>query len=369
MPRARPASSTAFLWITGSGDGAKSDPLLTAVSDRAGIYAAALTDVPNQPLYGGRKEDALLAYTIEQYRRTGDREWPALFPMVRAAVAGMDCLVAWSAEHGAPVERFVIGGASKRGWTTWLAAAHDSRVEALVPVVFDMLNFTAQVAWAERAYGAQSSKIEDYTKLGLTEKLDEPRMRDLRRWIDPFHVVERITQPKLIVIGTNDPYWVVDSIRHYWSSLKGERLVVQVPNGTHHLSGRVESSIAVFVRRIVRREPLPRFDWRGGAAPRLSWVSVPKEVRIWSADSTTRDFRDAKWRVLNRVTALTGDGLTIEAKRPYSGYRAYLAQARFSDSSGILDLWSEVFVVPEWPVVNGRNHSSSVAREPIITVP
>ena len=35
------------------------------------------------------------------------------------------------------IEKFVVSGGSKRGWTTWLVGIVDPRVMAIVPVVID----------------------------------------------------------------------------------------------------------------------------------------------------------------------------------------------------------------------------------------
>src|SRR6266487_256033 len=118
----------AFLYITGDGRGTSSLPLLQTLAGRAGAIAAVVTRVPNQPLYDGRKEDALIAYTFDQYQKTGDETWPLLFPMVKSAMRAMDTVQAFvDKEQHQKVERFVVGGASKRGWTTWLTAAVDGR--------------------------------------------------------------------------------------------------------------------------------------------------------------------------------------------------------------------------------------------------
>lgn len=39
------------------------------------------------------------------------------------------------------VEKFLVSGASKRGWTAWLVGGVDDRVVAIAPIVMDMLNF------------------------------------------------------------------------------------------------------------------------------------------------------------------------------------------------------------------------------------
>lgn len=119
-----------------SGDHNTQHSTLQMLAERAGAIVSELTRVPNQPLYHGRREDALLAYTFDQYLRTGDETWPALFPMTKSVIRAMDTVQAWASEyHQQDIRKFVIVGASKRGWTAWLTAAVDSRVVAIAPIV------------------------------------------------------------------------------------------------------------------------------------------------------------------------------------------------------------------------------------------
>ena len=47
----------------------------------------------------------------------------------------------------------MLSGASKRGWTTWLVGAVDKRVQALIPIVLDAINFVAVEKHQWRSYG------------------------------------------------------------------------------------------------------------------------------------------------------------------------------------------------------------------------
>src|SRR5690348_15601678 len=107
--------------------------------------------------------------------------------MVKSAVRGMDTEEAFALKQfGVKIERFVVSGASKRGWTTWLTAAVDPRVKGIAPMVIDTLNMKAQTQWAEQMYGRQSEEIKDYVELHLTERLDDQATTQLRSWIDPY---------------------------------------------------------------------------------------------------------------------------------------------------------------------------------------
>jgi PhoPQ-activated pathogenicity-related protein len=344
----------AFLFVTGDGDGRSSLSMLRTLAERAGALAAVVTRVPNQPLYDGRKEDALIAFTFDRYLKTGDQSWPLLFPMVRSAVRAMDTVQAFAQkEHGQKVEQFVVSGASKRGWTTWLTAAADARVAAMAPMVIDMLNMKKQVEWAEKCYGKQSEQIHDYTDLNLHLKLDEPRMAQLRSWVDPYSYRQRYQMPKLLLLGTNDRYWTVDSLRHYWNDLPEPKLIFQTPNAGHELGDRKDATqtLAAFFQMVADRQPLPQMKWNFKpdeiAEFTLEVSPSAKSVRLFSADSGDRDFRRDLWT--NRsLQEIPTDRAIARIKTPPDGYRASLIEATLMSPTGHeFKLSTQVHVTPD----------------------
>ena len=328
----------AFLFVTGDGSGSRTVPMLQTLAERAGAMAAVITRVPNQPLYEGRKEDALIAYTFDQYLKTKDETWPLLFPMVKSAVRAMDAMQEFAKqEHKEEIKRFVVGGASKRGWTTWLSAAADPRVKAIAPMVIDMLNMRAQVNWADKVYGKQSEKIKDYTDLGLIARMDDPDMVRLRDWVDPYSYRNRYTMPKLILIGTNDPYWTVDSLRHYFDDLPGPKLIYQTPNAGHDLGGGKEATqtLAAFFQMVADNQPLPKMEWdikEGKLALKVNQAA--KAALLWTADSADRDFRKDYWSSRALTVEPGSSRASAEIEKPESGYRAYLGEVTLTSPTG-----------------------------------
>ena len=329
--------------------------MLAKIASEGGAVAAMVTKVPNQPLYGGKKEDALIAYTFQEYLKTGDETWPALLPMVKSAVRAMDTVTAYAQQkHEQKIEKFVVSGASKRGWTTWLTGAVDKRVVGIAPMVIDMLNMKAQTQWSQKVYGKQSEQIRDYTELNLVEQMDHPRMVHLRTFVDPYSYRARYNMPKLLLLGTNDPYWTVDSLRHYWNDLPDPKLVFQTPNAGHDLAGgfQASDSLAAFFQMIADGEELPKMEWKMNAEgqPHLH-VSVnrkAKAIRLWAADSTDRDFRNDRWT--NKELEIKPGSSVAEAniEKPSSGYRAFMGEVILTNSFGHeYKLSTQVQVVPD----------------------
>ena len=338
-------SEWALLFVTGGSYNAPNEKeldLLKAVADRAGVLVGILNKVPNQPLYDGRYEDALIAHTFDQYLKTGDQTWPLLFPMVKSAVRGMDTLQQFAAkEWGYQVGHFVVSGASKRGWTTWLTGAVDPRVKAVAPMVIDMLNMKAQLGWAEKVYGRQSEEINDYTDINLHMKQDDPAMIRLREWVDPYAYRARYQIPKLLLLGTNDPYWTVDSLRHYWNELLEPKAVFQTPNAGHDLAGGEQAveTLAAFVEIVSQGGAFPSLDWtfqpgQSGAQARLKVSRPARGIRVWTADSKDRDFRDDEWTARELALADGGTSASTEIAQPAAGYRAYLLEATLTSPGG-----------------------------------
>lgn len=333
----------ALLLISGDGDGRNYFEFLKTLVQRSGAMAAILTQVPNQPLYDGRREDALIAFTFNEYLKGGDDAWPLLFPMVKSAVRAMDTLQAFAEkEYQQPLKQFVVTGASKRGWTTWLTGAVDPRVKAIAPMVIDMLNMKAQTQWAQKVYGKQSEQISDYTELNLIERMDDPRMVALRGWVDPYSYRNRYNLPKLLLLGTNDPYWTVDSLRHYWNDLPEPKLIFQTPNAGHDLAGGKEAlqTLAAWFQMIADSQELPRMGWQiqnpadGPASLTVTLSRAPKSVRIWTADSPDRDFRNDRWVSRDLSLASGSMEVAVKVERPAQGYRAFLVEAVLVSATG-----------------------------------
>lgn len=300
---------------------------------------AVLHQVPNQPLLGGHVEDDLITETWLKYLETGDATWPLLFPMAKSAVKAMDALdqFAKSRGRGAP-KGFVITGASKRGWTSWLTAAADKRIVGTAPIVIDVLDFRAQMNHQLETWGAFSEQIGDYTRKGLVKRPGEQesaREAQLRRMMDPFTYRSRLTVPKLLIVGTNDPYWVVDSMNLYWDGLQGEKHIRQVPNAGHGLQGGLEgalATLAVFFRCTVSDAEMPRLSWK--FASRGDQVSLtmqceprPKMIRVWTARADTKDFRKSQWTP--RPLEATGSESVATAEAPEKGHLAIFGELTF----------------------------------------
>jgi PhoPQ-activated pathogenicity-related protein len=197
-------------------------------------------------------------------------------------------------------------------------------------MAIDMLNMKAQLDWTEKMYGQPSDQISDYTDLNLHRKLDDPPMQTLRAWVDPYSYRRSLTMPKLLLLGTNDPYWVVDSLRHYWSDLPEPKLLFQTPNAGHDLARRHDAwqTLAAWFQMIADRQALPKLEWqlRDGAAGLAVRVDQPvTKVRLWTSHSADRDFRDENWTSRELELQPGSSQARADVPKPAAGFTAFLA--------------------------------------------
>jgi PhoPQ-activated pathogenicity-related protein len=315
-PGAKP-QATMLLWNQGGSGSEKNMLFGIEMARRVGAPIAFLYQIPNQPLFEGKKEDALIAETFVRYLETGDDSWPLLFPMVKSLVKAMDALQAHAqAEWQHEIKNFVVSGASKRGWTTWLTGASDPRVKAIAPLVIDTLNMREQGPYQLKSFGAYSEQVHDYTERKLLPMPDTPQARALWTMVDPWVYREKLKLPKFILNGANDPYWTTDALNLYWSDLPGEKWVLYVPNAGHGLEqnfadgsknrDRALNGLAAFTRHMIRDNPLPTVEWKHSddkSAARLviSCNPAPRGARVWVARAGSRDFRQAAWKETTAV--------------------------------------------------------------------
>ncbi|MGL6096417.1 MAG: PhoPQ-activated pathogenicity-related family protein [Fimbriiglobus sp.] len=347
VPAGAKPTGTFVLWNQGGGVSPSSSLLGALLCQKIQAPVVFVYGVPNQPLFDGKKEDALIAETFVRYLETEDATWPLLFPMVKSVTAAMTAVQEFSAKQwaGHKVTGFVVTGASKRGWTSWLAAAAgDPRVTAIAPMVFDTLNFPAQMPHQRAAFGAFSAMIQDYTDRKLVPIPDTPAAKALWQMVDPWAYRAKLTLPKLVINGANDPYWTADALSLYWDGLPGDKHILHVPNAGHNLlektdskghtsRDRVVNTLCAFCRSRVFATPFPALtgthtDPAGRPLLTMTADRPVKQFRVWYADAPTRDFRKAEWSPID-LDAVAAPKRSFAPDRPAGGFRAVFGEAEF----------------------------------------
>jgi PhoPQ-activated pathogenicity-related protein len=364
---ARPVSKIAYLRITGGANGGEppqtAEALTLKLAEMTNSVVAELKMVPNQPLVlhndgVRRSEDDFIAYTWNQFLKTGDETWPARLPMVKSAVRAMDCvqeLLASSEGGKIAIEKFVVSGGSKRGWTTWCTAAVDKRVVAAIPIVIDVINVPACSRHHVAAYGFYARAIGDYVRHNIKGRIDDPKIKLLYEIEDPYSYRDRFTMPKFVVNAAGDQYFPPDSSQFYFGDLPGEKYLRYVPNADHSLrDSDAQESIIAFYQTVLAGTPRPKYSWtfESDGSIRVQSETPPKAVTLWQANNPkARDFRVLSIGKAYQAQSLTTEGNGVYVGRiapPTSGWTAFFVELTFEvGQSYPLKLTTGVRVLPD----------------------
>lgn len=341
-------TNKAFIMVAGGsndkGPPTGADAITMAMAKETGSVVAELKMVPNQPLIFNndgkpRVEDDLIGYAWAKYLETGDPTWLPRLPMVKSVIRAMDCMqeAAMKFSEGRfSIEKFVIAGGSKRGWTTWMSGPTDTRIEAIVPIVIDVANCDASLRHHCQVYGFWATAIGNYYEHQILQRFDHPRMKELYAVVDPYSYLDRLTLPKFVVNASGDQFFCPDSSQFYYDDLKGEKLLRYVPNADHSLknSDAVQSIIAYYQTIISgKKRPVPTWEFLPDGSIRVSSDVKPTKVTLWQANNPkARDFRLEKIGPAFKDSDLkaNGDGtFTAKVETPKEGWTAAFVELSY----------------------------------------
>jgi len=363
----------ALVFIDGGSNGgsvpSSVDPMLSQFAVDTHSIVADLRQIPNQriqfsdesdPRYYddthpdfqgyGRTEDELIAYTWDKYKTTGDPTWLARLPMTKAVVRAMDTI---QTKHPS-IDGFLVAGGSKRGWTTWTTAPVDPRVEAIAPLVIDVLNVEHSMQHHWDAYGYWAPAIQDYVDMQVMDWLHEPEFRAMMAIVDPYSYVERLTMPKYVMSSTGDQFFLPDSSQFYWDALKGTKHLRYVPNTDHGLDNEAVANFEAYYEAYLNGTALPEFTWtkEPDGSLRVQTTAAPSQVLLWQATNPThRNFRLDSIGAAYSSSPLVdqGGGLYVgEVAPPATGWTAFFVELTYP-SGGLspFKFTTEVSVVPD----------------------
>jgi PhoPQ-activated pathogenicity-related protein len=360
VPNTPVVTSSAVLLIDGGSNGNFNDvPGAIDLLGQASILLRTpfihLKVVPNEPVTftdetQSRSEDEIIAYSFDKFLdnvgEPGNETWPVLVAMVKSAVRAMD-----TAQAIVPtIDDFVVTGYSKRGWTTWLTAAVDDRVRAILPGVFDNLNQGPQMVHHYGAYGFFSQAVQPYNDMQIFDRILTPEALPLSHIVDPYTYLANgrfDNMPKLLINSAGDEFFASDSAQFYFDDIPGnENYLIYLPNTGHGLDldlndpspqqSKVASATITFVDAVLNNRTLPKYSWTVGqdGAIRVETDTQPLEVKLWQATNpNARDFRHA----YNPTITWTSTDLSASepgvyignVPMPDSGATAYLVELTF----------------------------------------
>jgi PhoPQ-activated pathogenicity-related protein len=317
-------SEYAFLWITGGSNNANNPPidpysedngLLTVECLEMGVVGAALYQIPNQPIYftddpsnKGRSEDALIAWTWKHFLdQSNETDWPARLPMTKASVRAMDTLADY-VKATQTITKFMVSGASKRGWTTWTTALVDDRVSLIVPIVLDALHMIPSLHHMWRAYGGWTFALSDYYDVNITGRIDEAGFEWLSSIVDPYYYLPdptRLRMPKLVINAAGDEFLQGDNDFYWWDFMPEPKFRQMDQNAEHSEATsiiEIIGTVGAWVNTWFIGGKWPNITWsidpNNGSI--TAWNNLPSfkpiNVTAWSAESAKSGLRD--WRLL-----------------------------------------------------------------------
>lgn len=320
-----------------------------------------LQDVPNQYLTFEdalpRKGDRLYAYSWSRFLEDPVKNayWPLSLPMTKSIIKAMDVIQGlMRQEYFIPIDHFVVAGLSKRGLATWLAALHDERIAAIIPMVIDALNTQKIMKHIHASFNESwPEAFTDFIKEKIPEKMHTKAFEQLMKMEDPLAYLrddfpfykKRLSIPKYLISGSGDDFFPPDCLKLYLDQLPGETRLRFLPNQGHFIDlSLVEEVLLNYFRAFLKGVSLPRVEWRMASEPhRIGQVFTekqPKSVKLWEAENRdARDFRfnsGIRYREKN-VVGVYREGYyhyAIQVSLPSQGFKVHFVELRFEDKEG-----------------------------------
>jgi PhoPQ-activated pathogenicity-related protein/D-alanyl-D-alanine dipeptidase len=314
-----------------------------------------LQDVPKQYLTLGKnltlKEDELVAYSWKEFldNPAQNAYWPLQLPMAKAVIKAMDATQEIiQNEDDFKITHFVLSGVSKRGWAACLAALSDNRVNAVVPILINVMNMKqGPNKPADKPLPAAS---QPYVAEHIPEKIHSKEFEALLNIIDPLtylHSYEykaRFNIPKYFITASGDDFFIPDSLNLYLHNLPGENSIRVLPNQGHAVSNKmIEDALLAYYETIIFQIPRPQIRAKMDASGRLEKVSaneVPTSVTLWEAQNNkSRDFRSNSnvsytSKKLSPTCVARHCDYVPEESAPKNGWKAYFVEAAYDFTNG-----------------------------------
>ena len=333
-------NTTALLFLAGEGDrifdaskkiNANMDTALSLLALKTKAIVVVLHDVLNMPLIINDSkfspfEDGPIArswkYFIDNSKKDKAYYVPLNLAMVKSSIQSLDIATnAIIEDLGVKnIEKFVVVGGSKRGWTAWLAGMLDNRIVGIMPISINIMNTTKNIELTFKKLGEFPHAWEKHIKEGVIPfSAHRQQFNDLMKIIDinnfhencvdpiscPIYEKQLLSKPLYMVNGTGDQFFPADVMQLYFANLKGNKALYFVDNAPHtiivppksdgildilhtldEINNKVFRSIKKFYNLAATGASFPQLSWKGANNNYTIIASSaikPKKIKLWYA--------------------------------------------------------------------------------------
>lgn len=343
-----------------------SEEQLSRIAVATRTVVISVSNVPNQALsYQGvttpLAEDDSVAYSWKLFISDPEKYKYASLHIPMAASVSQAFRLAKEELAQQNITKYMVAGASKRGWAAWLTALSDPDVDAVIPFAMDLLDTKNSLKHMYKSYGQNwPIAFYPYYNQGIDQQIDTDVFESLMTLEDPLTYLNtemdnRLDIDKYIINASGDDFYVPDNSHFYYDRLPGLKSLRIVPNSTHKdVLSVAEQSLITFVNRFQNQQKLPEIAERmedGGEIGKVLNVNFsekPASILQWTAKNpVARDFRyacDIKYS--SKPISLVGDSqtLNIPLTTPEHGWKATYIEAIFDDGYVAT---TQVYITPD----------------------
>jgi len=352
--------------------------VVARAAEKAGAIGVVVHQIPNCPLVFAsdpaqrrRGEDALIAWSWRDFLNDPSRSPERLvrLPMVKAAYQCMRAVEEFTRKEGlGSPDGWVVSGASKRGWTTWMVGAAYAgcpscpKVAGLAPLVPIVPDIHAEVHRQWKSYNGFTFAFKDYVDAGIIAQIDSDAFEELGQIVDPKYYAQRLAAlPKVVVDSSDDEFMQFDWTEIWRSAFEENTRLLIAPNSEHSLATGLPSlvpTLAATVASIAQGVPLPSFtsthdNTTGGIRVTLPAGSPFTKVVLRHAETLSKTRRDFRWVRL-------ADNETSPCKLP----EVHLHKPVFGGNCVVPIVWHGKTLKPQHVTEDGETVFVGIPPEP-----
>ncbi|MFX1482247.1 MAG: alpha/beta hydrolase family protein [Promethearchaeota archaeon] len=150
---------------------------------------------------------------------TGGPQSSNLYHSVWAAARAISLLESMSFVNDSAI---VVSGDSMGAWTSFIISAIDSRIDGVIPII----------GAGSLIYSIMSGSLIN-SVIDPSYSLDSTEMQNIIAWFDPIAYARELTQPTLMLFGSDDYFFPIISMKDTIEAINAPLTLRIVPNWAH----------------------------------------------------------------------------------------------------------------------------------------